>query len=62
LRAGYPGYFSVGDSAALRKQLLRAESDEGFYEDLQRWVARLHTLVSPALERESWAALVRQVR
>jgi len=62
LRAGYPGYFSVGDSAALRKQLLRAESDEGFYEDLQRWVARLHPLVSPARERESWAALVREVR
>jgi len=57
----YPGYFPVGDSAALREQLQRAESDDGFYRDLQQWVARLHSLVSPARERETWQALLSEV-
>ena len=57
----YPGYFPVGDSAALREQLQRAESDDGFYRDLQQWVARLHPLVSPARERETWQALLSEL-
>jgi glycosyltransferase involved in cell wall biosynthesis len=60
LGEGYPGYFPVGDSAALREQLQRAESDDGFYRDLQQRVARLHTLVSPAREREVWADLLKE--
>jgi putative glycosyltransferase (TIGR04348 family) len=58
----YPGYFPVGDSAALREQLLRAESDNGFYRDLQERSARLHPLVSAARERESWHALLTELR
>ncbi len=58
----YPGYFPAGDSAALRDQLRRAESDDGFYSDLQQWIARLQPLVSPARERESWADLLREIR
>ena len=61
LGSDYPGYFPVGDSAALREQLLRAESDDGFYRDLQQWVAKLHPLVSASRERESWGALLSEL-
>ena len=61
LGTDYPGYFPVGDSAALREQLQRAESDDGFYRDLQLWVARLHPLVSPARERETWESLLTEL-
>ena len=61
LGTDYPGYFPVGDSAALREQLQRAESDDGFYRDLQQWVARLHPLVSPARERETWESLLTEL-
>lgn len=57
----YPGYFPVGDGGALREQLLRAESDDGFYRELQQSVARLRPLVSVALERESWEALLTEL-
>jgi putative glycosyltransferase (TIGR04348 family) len=62
LGADYPGYFSVGDSAALRDQLLRAESDDGYYRDLQQRGARLQPLVGAARERETWADLLREIR
>ena len=58
----YPGYFPVGDSAALREQLKRAESDDGFYQDLQQRAAVLRALVSAARERETWQALLRELR
>jgi putative glycosyltransferase (TIGR04348 family) len=58
----YPGYFSVGDRAALREQLLRAESDSGFYRGLQEWVTSLHPLVSAGRERDSWHALLTELR
>src|SRR6516164_10083000 len=58
----YPGYFPVGDTAALQELLQRAESDKGFYRDLQQWVARLQPLVSEGRERESWAALLTELR
>ena len=61
LGSDYPGYFPVGDSAALREQLLRAESEGGFYRDLQQWVARLHPLVSASRERETWGALLSEL-
>ena len=61
LGSDYPGYFPVGDSAALREQLLRAESEDGFYRDLQQWVARLHPLVSASRERETWGALLSEL-
>ena len=57
----YPGYFPVGDNAALREQLQRAEADDGFYRDLQQWVARLQPLVSPALERKTWRTLLDEI-
>jgi putative glycosyltransferase (TIGR04348 family) len=61
LGANYPGYFRAGDTAALREQLQRAESDHGFYRDLQQWVAALHSLVSADRERETWRALLAEL-
>lgn len=57
----YPGYFPVGDTAALREQLLRAESTDGFHQDLQQRIAKLQPLVNVARERESWAALLTEL-
>jgi putative glycosyltransferase (TIGR04348 family) len=57
----YPGYFPPGDSSALGRQLRRAESDDGFYRDLQQWVARLHPLVSATRERGTWGALLAEL-
>ena len=61
LGADYSGYFPVGDSVALREKLLRAESGDGFYRELQQSVARLQPLVSVARERESWEALLKEL-
>ena len=61
LGADYPGYFHVGDSAALREQLLRAESGDGYYQELQQRVAKLQPLVSVARERDSWKALLSEL-
>jgi putative glycosyltransferase (TIGR04348 family) len=61
LGADYPGYFPVRDSAALREQLQRADSDAAFYRGLQQWVARLQPLVSAARERETWANLLTEL-
>lgn len=58
----YPGYFPVGETAALREQLQRAESDRGFFRELQQRVASLQPLVSPVLEREAWRALLNELR
>jgi len=57
----YPGYFPTGDNAALREQLHRSESDNGFYPHLQEQIARLQPLVSAAREREAWAALLNEL-
>jgi putative glycosyltransferase (TIGR04348 family) len=61
LGADYPGYFPVGDTAALARLLEQAESDVGFYRTLRDWCARLRPLVDPARERQSWADLLREL-
>lgn len=61
LGTDYPGYFPIGDTAALGELLQRAESDGGFYRDLQQRVARLQPLVSAARERGSWGALLTEL-
>jgi putative glycosyltransferase (TIGR04348 family) len=58
----YPGYFPVGDTVALRKQLQKAESNDAFYGDLQDRVARLRPLVSTDREREAWSDLLTELR
>src|SRR5262249_7285876 len=58
LGADYPGYFPVGDTAALARLLERAESDADFYRALQDWCAGLRPLVDPQREQQSWAELL----
>lgn len=58
LGADYPGYFPVGDTAALSQQLERAEADAEFYRTLREWCDRLRPLVDPERERRSWADLL----
>jgi putative glycosyltransferase (TIGR04348 family) len=57
----YPGYFPVGDTGALAALLHRAETDEDFLQELRSCCAEKSRLVQPAVERESWRALLREV-
>ena len=57
----YPGYFPVGDTAALAALLQRAESDADFRESLDRSCRSLTWMVNPAKERESWVSLLREL-
>ena len=57
----YPGFFPVGESAALAGLLHRTETEPGFYQDLERACDALAPLVDPAREAESWSALLREV-
>ena len=61
LGAGYPGYFPVGDAAALCRLLVRAERDGGLYADLRRRCALLRPLTDPAREREAWRRLLAEL-
>ena len=57
----YPGFFPVGDAAALARLLGRAETDPAFYRTLHDWCARLRPLVDPERERQSWEELLREL-
>jgi glycosyltransferase involved in cell wall biosynthesis len=57
----YPGYFPVGDTAALADLLLRAEHDPSFYRKLQEHGLRLRPLFEPAREREAWKQLLEEL-
>jgi glycosyltransferase involved in cell wall biosynthesis len=54
----YPGYYPVGDSAALARQLWRAEQEPGFLDELRRHCAARADLFDPARERKSWRELI----
>ncbi len=54
----YPGYFPLGDTDALARLLLRAESDAAFYRRLESHIARLAPLFRPATERARWKELL----
>jgi putative glycosyltransferase (TIGR04348 family) len=54
----YPGYFPVGDTAALARLLIRAESDSGFYRRLRSQMKRLAPLFRPAEESARWKELL----
>ena len=62
LGADYPGYFPVGDMRALCLATHRAETDSAFYSELKRRISDLRPLVDPQRERESWNALLAEVR
>ncbi|HYL99734.1 MAG TPA: selenoneine biosynthesis selenosugar synthase SenB [Blastocatellia bacterium] len=54
----YPGYFPVGDTAALASLMQRAELDNGFYSRLRKHCARAAPLVRPGTEVKAWAELL----
>jgi glycosyltransferase involved in cell wall biosynthesis len=62
LGVDYPGYFPVGNTAALMVLLTRAETDARFYQQLRAWCRRLRPLIRPARERESWRRLLAELR
>lgn len=57
----YPGYFPVGDSAALAGLIHAAEIDDGFYTELATRCAKLVGLVDPATEQARWAELLAEL-
>jgi putative glycosyltransferase (TIGR04348 family) len=61
LGADYPGYYLVGDAAALRALLLRAESDRAFYAELESRCAARRPLFTPERERAAWESLLREL-
>jgi glycosyltransferase involved in cell wall biosynthesis len=54
----YPGYYPVGDTAALTAVLERAESEPGFLETLTIHCAARAPLFDPQQEQESWRKLL----
>jgi len=61
LGARYPGYFPVGDTAALTRLLYRAETDPRFYAKLKLWCGRLTPRFHPSRERAAWRKLLREI-
>ena len=61
LGADYPGYYPVKDTDALREQLLRAESDSGYYATLQEACDSLRERFMPHKEESAWNALLQEI-
>jgi putative glycosyltransferase (TIGR04348 family) len=57
----YPGYFPVGDTAALTRLLARAEAEPAFLAALEAACAARAPLFTEARERAAWAALLDRV-
>ena len=57
----YPGYFPVGDTAALARLLGRIESDPAFLARLRRAIARRADLFRPSREKDAWKKLIDEV-
>jgi glycosyltransferase involved in cell wall biosynthesis len=58
----YPGFFPLGDTAVLARLLVRAMTDQAFYDRLKDHCARLKPLVQPARERAAWQSLLAEFR
>ena len=54
----YPGYFPVGDAAALARLMRRVEEDPAFRAALERHCAKRAPLFAPERERQAWRALL----
>ena len=61
LGADYPGSYPVEDTAALQRLLLRAESEPGFYAELDAHCTARRSLFTPERERAAWAALLSEL-
>lgn len=57
----YPGYYPVGDTAALRGLLLRSEDEPRFLAELAQRGSALSPLFRPEAERERWRTLLGQL-
>lgn len=57
----YPGYFPVGDAAALAELLGRAEEEAGHLPALEAALQPARRLVEPAHERAAWGALLAEL-
>ena len=57
----YPGYFEPGDTKGLADLLLRAETDEDFYQELKTRAALLARNFRPEKEVKDWEKLIREV-
>jgi putative glycosyltransferase (TIGR04348 family) len=57
----YPGYFPVGDTAALARLLRRIEAEPDFLARLRAAVARRRDLFRPAQELAAWKTLIEEL-
>ncbi|MBI3453692.1 MAG: TIGR04348 family glycosyltransferase [Rhodospirillales bacterium] len=57
----YPGYFAVGDTAALARLLRRAENDREFYRLLKRKCRARARMFRPAREVGAWRRLLGEI-
>ena len=57
----YPGYFSLGDDAALARLLERCRKDGQFYARLKTMVLRRRGLFAPAAEKSALRRVIRSV-
>ncbi len=57
----YPGYFAVGDTAALALLFQRAERDPSFLDLLRTQCAALAPLLDPKRERAAWSQLLEEL-
>jgi putative glycosyltransferase (TIGR04348 family) len=57
----YPGYFRLGDTAALARLLHRIETRPDFLARLRRAIARRAHLFRPAREKAAWKKLIAEV-
>jgi putative glycosyltransferase (TIGR04348 family) len=61
LGRNYPGYFPMGDTAALAQLLHRIETSPDFLARLRRAIARRAHLFHPGREKAAWAKLIREL-
>jgi putative glycosyltransferase (TIGR04348 family) len=57
----YHGYFEVGDARGVADLLQRCETERAFLEALKEQCAARRPLTDPAVERESWRALLEEL-
>jgi len=62
LGKSYPGYYPVGKTNALRKQLLNAEMDHTYLSDLQKLCVKKSPLFNYKKEKNSWKILLDKLK
>lgn len=57
----YPGYYPAGDTRALAALMWKAESEEGFREELREGIARAAPQFDPSRVKEGWESLLCEI-